>query len=119
MNLKKKKEVLAKRRFRIRKKIIGTEQRPRLTVHFSNKHIYAQCINDASGTTLCSLSTLSKDFTIKTTSPNIVTASALGKDFGVKIKTAGFDKVVFDRNGRSFHGAVKAFSDAARESITF
>ncbi len=119
MNLKRKKEVLTKRRWRIRKKIIGTEDRPRLTVHFSNKHIYAQCIDDAKGRTLCALSTLAKDFTQKTTSPNIATASALGRDFGVKIKAAGFQKVVFDRNGRSFHGAVKAFADAARESIIF
>ena len=119
MNLKKKKEILIKRRWRIRKKIIGTEERPRLTVHFSNKHIYAQCINDASGYTLCSLSTLSKDFVQKSTSPNIATATALGKDFGAKVKAAGFEKVVFDRNGRSFHGAVKAFAEAARESITF
>lgn len=119
MNLKKKKEVLVKRRWRIRKKIVGTVERPRLTVHFSNKHIYAQCINDAAGVTLCSLSTLSKDFAQETKSPNIITATALGKDFGKKIKAAGFEKVVFDRNGRSFHGAVKAFADAARESITF
>lgn len=119
MNLKKKKQIIAKRRWRIRKKIIGTAERPRLTVHFSNKHIYAQCINDASGTTLCALSTLSKDFTSSSTSPNIVTATTLGRDFGIKIKSAGFEKVVFDRNGRSFHGAVKAFADAARESITF
>lgn len=119
MNLKKKKDTLTKRRWRIRKKIIGTDERPRLTVHFSNKHIYAQCINDAVGKTLCALSTLSKDFSQKTTSPNIATATALGKDFGVKVKAAGFEKVVFDRNGRRFHGAVKAFADAARESITF
>lgn len=119
MNLKKKKEILTKRRWRIRKRINGTGERPRLTVHFSNKHIYAQCIDDAVGRTLCSISTLSKDFTQKTTSPNIATATALGRDFGVKIKAAGFEKVVFDRNGRSFHGAVKAFADAARESVTF
>lgn len=119
MNLKKKKKIVAKRRLRIRKKISGTLERPRLTVHFSNKHIYAQCINDLEGKTLCSLSTLSKDFKSKAANPNTGTAQALGKDFGQKIKALGFEKVVFDRNGRSFHGTVKAFADAAREYITF
>lgn len=119
MNLKKKKKILSKRRYRIRKKIFGTEERPRLTVHFSNKHIYAQCINDVTGKTLCALSTLSKDFKLQFTSPNVATAAVLGKDFGAKVKAVGLERVVFDRNGRRFHGAVKSFADAVREFIAF
>lgn len=119
MNLKKKIKVVNKRRIRIRKKIIGTLERPRLSIHFSNKHIYAQCIDDANGRTLCAISTLSKDFNIKTSSPNIKTAVALGEVFGAKAKAAGLKKVVCDRGGRRFHGAVKAFADAARGSLEF
>lgn len=119
MNLKRKIKVFAKRKYRIRKNISGTQERPRLSVHFSNKHIYAQCINDSIGVTLCALSTLAKDFKLKEANPNLETAAALGKDFGVKAKAIGIEKVVFDRGGRRFHGAIKAFADAARESIIF
>lgn len=119
MNLKRKKKVLVKRKGRIRKIISGTEERPRLSVHFSNKHIYAQCINDNMGVTLCAISTLAKDFKLKKANPNLETAAALGKDFGVKAKAKGIEKVVFDRRGKRYHGAIKAFADAARESILF
>lgn len=119
MNLKRKRKVLAKRKYRIRKIISGTEQRPRLSVHFSHKHIYAQCINDTMGVTLCSMSTLAKDFKLKNANPNVETAAALGKDFGVKAKAVGIETVVFDRGGKRYCGAIKAFADAARESILF
>lgn len=119
MNLKRKLKVLAKRKYRVRKNISGTQEKPRLSVCFSNKHIYAQCINDDKGITICSLSTISKEFNQKNTSPNVATATALGKDFGVKAKTLGIEKVVFDRGSKRFHGAIKAFADAARESIIF
>lgn len=119
MNLKRKLKVLAKRKFRVRKNISGTQEKPRLSVHISHKHIYAQCINDDKGVTICSLSTLSKEFNQKDTNPNVATATILGKDFGAKAKSCGIEKVVFDRGSRSFHGAIKAFADAARESINF
>lgn len=119
MNLKRKIKIVAKRKYRVRKNISGTQIKPRLSVHFSNKHIYAQCINDDSGVTLCSLSTLSKEFNQRNENPNVATATALGKDFGMKAKAIGIEKVIFDRGGRRFHGGIKAFADAARESIIF
>jgi len=119
MKLKKKKQLLQKRRWRVRKKVAGSSDRPRLSVHFSNKHVYAQCIDDAKGATLCFISTLSKELKDKKLRPNLEGATALGKEFGTKAKAAGIEKVVFDRGGRRYHGCVKAFADAARESITF
>jgi large subunit ribosomal protein L18 len=112
----KKRELQQKRRWRIRRKISGTVDRPRLSVHFSNKHIYAQCINDESGNTLVSLSSLDKTQRSDKNSANVEGAGALGKAFSEKAKAAGINKVVFDRNGRRFHGSVKAFADAARET---
>lgn len=119
MNLKRKIKVVAKRKYRVRKNMSGTELKPRLSVHFSNKHIYAQCINDDHGVTLCSLSTLAKEFKQNKENPNVETARKLGKDFGIKAKSMGIEKVVFDRGGKRFHGGIKAFADAARESIIF
>lgn len=116
MNIVKKRELQQKRRWRIRRKVSGTVDRPRLSVHFSNQHIYAQCINDESGTTLVSLSTLDKTQRSDKNSANVEGAGALGKAFSEKAKAAGITKVVFDRNGRRFHGGVKAFADAARET---
>ncbi|PWU05783.1 MAG: 50S ribosomal protein L18 [Verrucomicrobia bacterium] len=119
MNLRKKTVIITKRKNRVRKNISGTQEKPRLSVHFSHKHIYAQCINDDMGVTLCSLSTLSKDFKQKNSNPNVATATLLGKDFGLKAKAIGIEKAVFDRGSKRFHGAIKAFADAARESIIF
>jgi len=116
MNIVKKRDLQQKRRWRIRRKISGTVDRPRLSVHFSNKHIYAQCINDENGNTLVSLSTLDKAQRSDKNSANVEGASALGRAFSEKAKAAGVSKVVFDRNGRRFHGGVKAFADAARET---
>lgn len=119
MTLKRKLKIIAKRKYRVRKNISGTQEKPRLSVHFTQKHIYAQCINDDKGITMCSLSTLAKDFGQRNANPNVATAASLGKDFGIKAKTLGIEQVVFDRGGRRFHGAIKAFADAARESIIF
>ena len=115
MKITKKRELEQKRRWRIRKIVAGTESRPRLTVHFSNKHIYAQCINDESGTTLVSLSTLNQDLRTDKNAANVEGAVTLAKAFAQKAKDAGISKVVFDRNGRRYHGSVKAFAEAARE----
>ena len=112
MKLEKKKTLLQRRRWRIRKKVKGTAERPRLSVHFSNKHIYAQCIDDEKGHTLLFLSSLAKDSKLKA---NKEGATALGQTFAEKAKSAGIESVVFDRSGRLYHGCVKSFADAARE----
>ncbi len=99
---------------RIRKKISGTEQRPRLAVFRSNKHLSAQVIDDLVGQTLMGCSTSSKSFTEKT-GGNIEAASALGKLVGSQAKEKGITQVVFDRGGYSYHGRIKAFVEAVRE----
>jgi len=116
MNITKKRELEQKRRWRIRRKVAGTTERPRLTVHFSNKHIYAQCINDENGTTLVSLSTLDASLRSEKNAANVEGATSLAKAFSQKVIDADISKVVFDRNGRRYHGCVKAFADAAREA---
>lgn len=116
MALNKSTILLQKRRWRIRKKIHGTSHRPRLVVTFSHQHIYAQCINDQSSVTLFALSSLSRGLRDQSIKPNISGARALGIVFGQKAREAGISEVVFDRAGRSYHGCVQAFADAARES---
>ena len=88
--------------------------KPRLSVHRSGRHIYAQVIDDTAGKTLASASTLDKDLKVKT-GANADAAAAVGKALAAKAKKAGVDKVVFDRGGFLFHGRVKALADAARE----
>ncbi len=107
---------LARRRVhsRIRKKISGTSERPRLAVHFSNSHVYAQIIDDQAGSTLVSASTKEKG--AKGGSANIESAGKIGKSIAEKAKSAKIEQVVFDRGGFFFHGKVKALADAAREA---
>ncbi|PXA04963.1 50S ribosomal protein L18 [Coraliomargarita sinensis] len=113
MKLQKKQSLAQKRRWRIRKKVQGTAERPRLAVHFSNKHIYAQCIDDVKGHTLAYVTSVGgKDTDLKANSEG---ANALGKAIAEKAKTAGIESVVFDRAGRRYHGCVKSFAEAARE----
>lgn len=88
--------------------------KPRLSVHRSGKHIYAQVIDDTAGKTLASASTLDKDFKGKTGATRDG-ASAVGKALAERAKKAGVSKVVFDRGGFLFHGRVKALADAARD----
>ncbi|MGN6376215.1 MAG: 50S ribosomal protein L18 [Sphingomonas sp.] len=88
--------------------------RPRLSVHRSGKHIYAQVIDDAEGKTLASASTLEKDARAKS-GANVEAASEVGKRLAEAAKAAGVTKVVFDRGGFLFHGRVKALAEAARE----
>jgi large subunit ribosomal protein L18 len=114
MNTIKKNDLLQKRRWRIRKKVIGTAERPRLTVRFTGKHIYAQCVNDDTQTTLVFSSTLEKDFRAEKLAANLKGAEALGKAFGEKAKKSGIARVVFDRNGRPYEGTVKLFADSVR-----
>lgn len=109
-----------KRRWRIRKKITGTAERPRLAVHLSNKHIYGQVIDDTAGKTLVYVSSLNKDLKGKDLKANIAGAETVGKLVAEKAKDAGVESVVFDRSGRIYHGCVKAFAEAAREAgLTF
>lgn len=99
---------------RIRKKISGTQERPRLTVFRSNSQIYAQLVNDVAGTTLVAVSSLDKSL-IEQKVNKTEQAKLVGKLAAEKSKEAGITDVVFDRNGYLYHGRVKAFADAARE----
>lgn len=106
-----------KRKIRIREKIQGTAERPRMCVYRSLKHIYVQIIDDEQGKTLCSVSTVSKDFPNDIKSKkSIDAAKVIGKFIAEKAKTMGIEKVVFDRNGYKYHGRVKSLADAAREA---
>ncbi len=118
MKLSKKKELLQKRRWRIRKKIIGSALRPRLSVRFTNKNVHVQCIDDSTSTTLVSASTNEKD--LAGFRPNSSGAQNIGQVMGKRIKDAGISSIVFDRGGRKYHGCVKAFADAVRnEGLQF
>lgn len=100
------------RKNRVRSRVIGTVERPRLSVYLSNMHIHAQIINDADGKTLVSSTTAtSKDAKGSMTDK----AAWVGKDIAAKAKKANITKVVFDRNGRKYHGRLKSLADAARE----
>lgn len=105
-----------KRRWRIRKKISGTAERPRLAVHFSGKHVYAQCIDDEAARTLVFLSTLDKGLRGEQVKGNQEGAAKVARALAEKAKAAGISRVVFDRSGRLYHGRVKLFADAAREA---
>lgn len=105
----------AKRISRIRKKITGTTERPRLRVFKSNKHIYAQIIDDSLSKTLVSMSTLEKEFTKGEEKGKIGDAKIVGSLIAEKAKAAGIEKVVFDRGGYLYHGRVKSLSEGARE----
>ncbi len=102
---------LARRRLRVRKSISGTTERPRLTVRSTLKHIYAQVIDDTTGKTLASASSVS----LKITGGNVDAAKTVGKALAESAKSASVKQVCFDRNGRLYHGRVKALADAARE----
>ena len=107
-----------KRKARVRRTLKArSEGRPRLSVHRSSKHIYAQIIDDAAGTTLAAASTMEKDLrgSLKT-GANKDAAAAIGKLVAERAVKAGVKEVVFDRGGYLFHGRVKALADAARES---
>ncbi|MDR7807132.1 50S ribosomal protein L18 [Riemerella anatipestifer] len=98
---------------RVRGKVSGTQAAPRLSVFKSNKEIYAQLIDDKEGKTLVQASSREKGFDTKGTKVEISTA--VGKAIAQKAIAAGYEKVVFDRNGFVYHGRVKALADGARE----
>jgi len=106
-----------KRHYRLRKHLSGTPERPRLAVFRSNKHIYAQIIDDVSRSTIVAASTMEKAISskLKSTS-NIDAAKQIGAAVAKKAKEKGIESVVFDRGGFIFHGKIKALADAAREA---
>ena len=106
-----------KRQARIRKKIKGTPERPRLSVFRSAKHVYAQVIDDTLGATLATASSVEKDFKAQDKFESKKAAAAyVGKLVAERALDKGIKKVVFDRNGFLYHGRVKAISDGAREA---
>ncbi len=107
-----KKQSRSKRKIRIRKKISGSESRPRLVVFRSNRYIYAQIINDEKASTLVSFSSQNMEGENKL---NIETAKNVGKMIAQKAMSQNINTVVFDRNGYYYHGRVKALADGARE----
>ncbi|HOK05327.1 MAG TPA: 50S ribosomal protein L18 [Victivallales bacterium] len=113
---KTKKDFRQRRHFRIRKKISGTAERPRLSVFFSGKHIYSQLIDDESGKTLLFVSSVGKANAQLSVKSNLDGAKKIGKITGEKAVSAGINTVVFDRGGFKYHGKIKAFADAAREA---
>ncbi|MEE1073345.1 MAG: 50S ribosomal protein L18 [Cellulosilyticum sp.] len=110
-------DIRVKKHNRMRNKIQGTAQRPRLSVFRSEKHIYAQIIDDMTGTTLVAASTVEKDIkaSVKATS-NVEAAAAVGTAIAKKAAAKGIEEVVFDRGGFLYHGRVKALAEAAREA---
>jgi len=110
------KNVVRKRRHnRVRKHVTGTAERPRLNIYRSNKHIYAQLIDDKNGVTLVSASTVDKDLNLESTG-NIEAAKQVGELVAKRAQDKGYQSVVFDRGGYLYHGRVKALADAARDA---
>lgn len=105
-----------RRRKRVRKKILGTTERPRLSIFRSNKHIYAQIIDDTSGRTLATASTLDQEIRKQVLqSSNVEVAKKVGSLIAKKALKAKINTVVFDRGGNLFHGRVKSLAESARE----
>ena len=104
-----------KRHKRIRKKIAGTKERPRLSVYRSLKNIYAQLIDDENNTTLLTCSTQQKELKEKVKANNINAAALLGELVAKGAKDKGIESVVFDRGGYLYHGRIKAVAEAARK----
>jgi large subunit ribosomal protein L18 len=108
---------LKMRHIRLRKRISGTTERPRLAVHFSGSHIYAQVIDDINGKTIAAVSTTEKAFASGgPVGANVATAIRVGKEVAARASKHNVQKVVFDRGGFLYHGKVKALADAAREA---
>jgi large subunit ribosomal protein L18 len=116
MKIKTKEDIRQRLHARIRKKIAGSPERPRLAVFRSQGHIYAQIIDDDGGRTLCSASTLDKDLRKdKKRGSNVAAAKAVGQLIATRAKEKGITLVVFDRGGFQYHGRIRALADAARE----
>jgi large subunit ribosomal protein L18 len=101
---------------RIRKKVLGTAERPRLNVYRSLNHIYVQVIDDLKGATLVSASSAEGKKELRNKGGNLAAAKDVGKSIAERAKAKGINQVVFDRGGYIYHGRVKALADAAREA---
>ncbi len=113
------KERRFRRQKRVRRRILGTTERPRLSIFRSSKHIYAQVVDDLSGKTLAAAGTLEGDIKSqldKGYGGNKAAAAVVGKAVAERAKKAGIDKVCFDRRSYKYHGRVQALADAAREA---
>jgi large subunit ribosomal protein L18 len=114
-----KEAALARRHKRVRAKIHGTPERPRLAVHRSLKHIYVQAIDDVNGTTIASASSNEPDFRAQVTTElrgsNVAGAKMVGQMIAQRAKDKGINSVVFDRGGYPYHGRIKSLADGARE----
>jgi large subunit ribosomal protein L18 len=106
-------EARRRRHFRVRKKVKGTAERPRMAVFRSNRYISAQMIDDVTGTTLAAAS--SQEAALRSKGLTVDTAAEVGKLIAARSKDAGIEAAVFDRGGFKYHGRVKALADAARE----
>ncbi len=115
LKLKKKKERQYRRIKRVRKRVRGTSERPRLTIYKSNRYIYAQIIDDTKGITLCAASSLDKEFNPKL-GKDVESAKKVGELIAKRALDKGIKRVVFDRRGYKYHGRVKALADSAREA---
>jgi large subunit ribosomal protein L18 len=109
----KKREARARRRRRVRKRVSGTSERPRVAVYRSNRHIYVQLVDDVSGRTVAAASSL--DTEANASGDKKARAKAVGSLIAARAKEAGIDKAVFDRGGFLFHGRVRELAEAARE----
>ncbi len=114
MSVKSRYERLKRRHRRVRQKVFGTPERPRLCVYKSLKHLHAQVIDDVAGRTLCAASTLEKGLALK--GGTIQAAAVLGKVIAERAQEKGIRTVVFDRGGYAYHGVVKSFAEASRKA---
>ncbi len=114
-NAKHKRELRLRRHNRVRRKVQGTPDRPRLAVHRSNRHMSAQIIDDEAGRTLAAASTVEAELRTGATG-GVEAATRVGTLIGERATAAGIDQVVFDRGGFRYHGRVAALADAAREA---
>ncbi|MEK7484252.1 MAG: 50S ribosomal protein L18 [Planctomycetota bacterium] len=105
-----------RRQYHIRKKCIGTPEKPRLAVFRSNRYIYSQLIDDTKGNTLASCSSLEEKLAVDGKRGNRNTAALVGKTIAERAKAKGIEKVTFDRGGFRYHGCIKILADAAREA---
>jgi large subunit ribosomal protein L18 len=111
-------ELRKKRRLRLRKKVLGTDDRPRVCVFRSGANLYLHLIDDGRGRVLCTLSTLSPEFKEKklSSSKNMAAAKALAEMFAEKLKQNNVTEAVFDRSGYRYHGKIKVMAEALREN---
>ena len=116
MSSQKKAELRQRRHARVRRKVVGTAERPRLAVFRSAGHITAQVIDDSSGRTLAAAATVEKDLKSAGGTGNKTAAAAVGRLVAERARAAGVTQVVFDRGGFLYHGRVAALADAAREA---